>query len=45
MTTSLDPVSVATDSVAFLKGKQSANIKIREKYHGTPIPILATGGS
>ena len=44
LTTELDLVEIARESVAFLKGKQSANVEIAEKYPGTPIPILGDRG-
>jgi PAS domain S-box-containing protein len=43
-TTDLDLVEVARDSVAFLRGKQSADVEIEEVYPPTPLPILGDRG-
>ncbi len=43
-TASLDLISVATDSVAFLRGKQSADVEILEEYPPGPVSVLGDRG-
>ncbi len=40
----LDLVGVARDSVAFLRGKQSADVEVTEVYPGGPVPVLGDRG-
>jgi PAS domain S-box-containing protein len=43
-TAELDLTSVAKDSVAFLRGKQSADVEIVEEYPDGPVPVLGDRG-
>jgi len=42
--TELDLVAVVRDSVAFLQGKQSANVELRESYPPSSVPIAGDRG-
>jgi signal transduction histidine kinase len=42
--THLDLVEVAKESVAFLRGKQSADVDLEETYPATEVPILGDRG-
>lgn len=42
--TELDLVAVTQDSVAFLRGKQSADVDLEEVYPGEPVPIAGDRG-